>query len=143
MPAKAVYLISPSYRRWLTPDFTDIEFELDGFDPKDQTPWQAHLHVRDLDSEAESRSVTPLEGVPTTFMLPAPKFHRRAEIVLMIEDRRTKEPVCEGRWRLTSISKEDLANLSYFDSRGVFFHEGQGRTSNLNPTFSQLTRPVS
>lgn len=127
MPAKAVYLISPGYRRWLTPDFTDIEFELEGFAANDNAPWQAHLFVRDLDSEAESRSITPIEGASKRLLLPAPKFHRRAEATLMIEHRRTKEPVCEGRWKLTNIPKEDLPNLSYFDSRGVFFHEGVGR----------------
>jgi len=127
VPAKSVYLISPAYRRWLTPDFTDLEFELEGFDPKDATPWQADVLVRDLDSDAETRSVTSIEGTPKTFTIPAPKFHRRAEIVLYFQDRRTKEPACEGRWKLTNISKEELGSLSYFDSRGVFFHEGQGR----------------
>jgi hypothetical protein len=127
VPAKAVHLISPAYRRWLTPDFAEIEFELEGFDPKGATPWQARLLVTDLDSNDEARSTTPLDGTPRTFALPRPKFHRRAEIVLLVEDRRTKEPVCEGRWNLTNVPKEDLPNLSYFDSRGVFFHEGQGR----------------
>jgi len=127
VPDKAVYLIAPGYRRWLTPDYLEIEFELEGFAAKDQTPWQAHLFTRDLDSEAEQRTITPIDGTPKRFALPAPKFHRRAEVVCMIEHRRTKEPVCEGRWNLTNIPKEDLPSLSYFDSRGVFFHEGVGR----------------
>jgi hypothetical protein len=127
VPAKAVYLISPGYRRWLMPDFQEIEFELDGFAANDTTPLQAHLFVRDLDTEAESRSITPIDGTPKRFLLPAPKFHRRAEIICMIEHRGSKEPVCEGRLNLTNIPKEELPNLSYFDSRGVFFHEGVGR----------------
>lgn len=127
MPAKAVYLISPGYRRWITPDFTEIVFETEGFDPKEGKNWQARLIVTDLDGGAEATSTFPIDLSRKTFSLPVPKFHRRAEIILFLENPRDREPVCEGRWKLTNIPKDELAGLSYFDSRGVFFHEGVGR----------------
>jgi hypothetical protein len=127
VPAKAVYLISPGYRRWITPDFTEIVFETEGFDPKDGKSWQARLIVTDLDGGAEATSTFPIDLSRKTFTLPVPKFHRRAEIILFLENPRDREPVCEGRWKLTNIPKEELTGLSYFDSRGVFFHEGVGR----------------
>jgi hypothetical protein len=127
VPAKAVYLISPGYRRWITPDFTEIVFETEGFDSKDGKNWQARLIVADLDGGAEATSTFPIDLSRKTFTLPVPKFHRRAEIILFLENPRDREPVCEGRWNLTNIPKEELAGLSYFDSRGVFFHEGVGR----------------
>jgi hypothetical protein len=125
-PVKSVYLIAPGYRRWITPDATELVFETEGFAPNESKLWQANLTVRDLDSDAQTHSTTPIDLSRKTFTLPVPKFHRRAEIILFIEDRR-REPVAEGRWKLTNIPKDELPGLSYFDSRGVFFHEGVGR----------------
>ncbi|QDU62257.1 hypothetical protein Pan216_31240 [Planctomycetes bacterium Pan216] len=134
-PSARLYLLIPSYRRWVTPGMTELRIRIAGLTRDDLEIAGLIVTEQDLDTGFTDRRPHRVDPLRAEARLPIPNFHRNGQIRCSLVERRTGREFANASWRLIVKESGGLASMAHFTPRNV-------AVINNKLTYPKIWRPT-